>query len=555
MLKTSNSKVSACTLRQKVAVMFGASPTQYRHLLEIEKMVENRAREGKNNLSHLSLALTCTVCFIISVLLTFMPFLVPMDTFTFALIGITMSMMMIGLWTIPYFDILLSPINYPVIAHTPVSSRTYFLVKLTQVLSYTVLLLGSLNLMPAIGGIWVHKGEFSWFRLLFPFVYLPIVFMSGFFTIGVMTAFAGYLTKLYTKRTLRNIAQYAQFIFPALFPAIIVIAPHLLPDIRPDKLTSVLKWFYALPNGWFAGTVSLALGQIERHFLILAGLAVASTLFLVLVPLRSIAKSYSEYLSYLLESGSRQKSEIRVKIPLFARMFRNQTIRAGLCLSSAYMRRDKHILRQLFAALGTVIMMIVVFSQDGTSYLTWPHHSNAIGLSPGFSGMFYFIGMSVVTGFISPVRYSEHWKASWMLSLAPLSAPSDLWRGVQATAFLYIVVPCMLLMFCVATVIWAALGIFYVLPGITVLLYYVIFYPKPPSGFPLTGEFVQEHQVAHESLIPFLLSLFITGAFAGIQFLTFWLNIWVYYGFYCVTVASGLVGFIYLLRKSESRKL
>ena len=554
MFKTSNSKFLACKLREKIAVMFGAAPTQYRHLLEIEKMVEKRALEKKDGLQHLSLAATCAVCFIISVLLTFMPFLVPMDTFTFALIGITMSMMMIGIWTIPYFDILLSPINYPVIAHTPVSSRTYFLVKLTQVATYTVWLLACLNLMPAIGGIWVHKGEFSWFRLLFPFVYLPVVFMSGLFTIGVMTTFAGYLTKLYTKRALRNIAQYAQFIFPTLFPTIVVIAPHLLPDVTPDKLTSALKWFYALPNGWFAGTVSLALGQIEQHFLILAGLAVASTLFLVLVPLRSIAKSYSEYLSYLLESGSRQKSEIRVKTPLFARIFRNQTIRAGLCLSSAYMRRDKHILRQLFAALGTVVMMIVIFGQDGTSYLTWPHHSNAIGLSPGFSGMFYFIGMSVVTGFISPIRYSEHWKASWMLSLAPLSVPVDLWRGVQAAALLYIVVPCTLLMFCVATAIWGVLSIFYVLPGVTVLLYYVIFYPKPPAGLPLTGEFVQQ-QVAHESLIPFLLSLLITGVFVGIQFFTFWLNIWVYYGFYCVTVVSGLVGFIYLLRENESRKL
>lgn len=533
---------------EKIAVIFGASPTQYRHLLKIEKMVENRAREGKNDLSHLSLAITCAAGFIISVLLTFMPFLVPMDTFTFALTGITMSMMMIGLWSIPYFDILLSPINYPVIAHTPVSSRTYFLVKLTQVATYTVLLLGCLNLVPAIGGIWVHKGEFSWFRLLFPIVYLPVVFMSSFFTIGVMTAFAGYLTKLYTKRTLRNIAQYAQFIFPALFPTVVIAFPHLIPVIPKDKLTSVLKWLYLLPNGWFAGTVSLALGQIERHFLISAGLAIASTLFLVLVPLRSIAKSYSEYLSYLLESGSRQKSEIRVKTPLFARLFRNQTIRAGLCLSSAYMRRDKHILRQLFAGLGTVVMMVVMLSRDGMSYLTWPHDSNAIGFSPGFSGLFYFAGMGVVTGFISPVRYSEHWKASWMLSLAPLSAPSDLWRGVQAAALLYIVVPCTLLMFCVATIFWGGLGVFYILPGVTILLYYVIFYPKPPAGLPLTGEFVQQ-QIAHESLIPILLSLLIAVVFVGIQFLTFWLNIWVYYGFYCVTVVSGLIGFIYFLRK------
>ena len=521
---------------EKIAVMFGASLTQYRYLLATEKLtVEKRALERKDGLPHLSLVLTCVICFVISVLLTVMPFLLPMDTFTYALTGITMSMMMIGIWTIPYFDILLSPINYPVIAHTPVSSRTYFLVKLTQVATYTVWLLACLNLMPAIGGIWVRPTESARFQFFFAFVYLPVAFMSGLFTIGVMTTFAGYLTKLYTRHALRNIAQYAQFIFPALFPAILVTLPHLLPDMPRDKLTSALKWFYALPNGWFAGTVSLALGQIERPFVILAGLAIASTLFLVLVPLRSIAKSYSEYLSYLLESGSRQKSKLRVRIPLFARIFRNQTIRAGLCLSATYMCRDKHILRQLFGALGTMIMMVVLLLRDGSSFLTWPHHSDAIGLSPGFSGIFYFIGTGIVSSFILPVRYSEHWKASWMLRLAPLAAPNDLWRGVQITALLYIVAPCMLLMFGIATVIWGVLGIFHVLPCLTVLLYYVILFPKPPAGLPLAGEFVQS-QIAGADLVPFLVSLFVIGVFVGIQLLTFWLNIWVYYGFYCVMI-------------------
>ena len=61
--------------------------------------------------------------------------------------------------------------------------------------------------------------------------------------------------------------------------------------------------------------------------------------------------------------------------------------------------------------------------------------------------MFCFIGISFIGCFILPVRYSEHWKASWMFTLAPLSATSDLWRGVQATTLVYIVAPFTLLMF------------------------------------------------------------------------------------------------------------
>ena len=527
---------------EKIAAMLGASPGQYRLLLKTERLVEKRALEGRNDLSNMSLAVTCVLGFIISVLFTFTPFLLPMDTFTFSLIGITMSMVMISLWIIPYFDILLAPINYPVIAHTPVSSRTYFLVKLTQVFTYTLLLLGSLNLMPAIGGIWVHKGEFSLLRLLFPIVYVPIVFMAGFFTIGVMTVFAGYLTRLYSRSLLRSIAQYAQFILPALFPVALILLSRLIPYISKEQLASVLKWLHVLPNGWFAGTVSLMLGEIELRFLISAGLAVILTLFLVFVPLRSIAQHYSTYLSYLLESGSRQKAKIRVKTPLLARMFRNSAIRAGFCLCAVYMRRDRTLLKQLFAALGSVLMIIIVFEQE------WMRHSFAIGFSPGFSMMSYFVGISLIGCFISPIRYSEHYKASWMLTLAPLPASNDLWRGAQVTAFVYMVAPCTLLMLCIATVFWGVLGIFYVLPIVIILINFVMLYPKPTSGLPLAIELVQ-NQMAGELFLPFLLSIFVVGVFVGIQFLTYLLNIKVYYVFYCVTIVGGLISCIYFLQK------
>ena len=534
---------------EKIVEMLGASPTQYRYLLNTEKLVEKRALKG-NRFVNLSLGLSCGIFCFMGLSMASMLF-ISLDVFTYALISITMSMAMIGIWTIPYFDILIAPTHYPIVAHTPVSSRTYFLVKLTQILTYTVLLLASFNLPPAIAGIWIHARESSQLLYLFPLVYLFIAFMSGFFTIGVMTVFAGYLTKLYTKKSLRNIAQYAQFIFPALFPMVWILLPRLprsLSDGGMDKLNAFVKWFYALPNGWFAGAVSLGVGEIEHHFFILAGLAVVSTLILVFVPLRSIARSYSEYLSYLLESGSRQKSELQVKIPLFAKLFRNSAMRAAFCLGAAYMWRDKHILRQLFSSFGAIVILVILFMQDEPFSLKWIQDAYAIGLSPGFSMMFYFVGTSFIGTFILPVRYSEHWKASWMLTLAPLAATRDLWRGVQATALLYIVAPCTLLMFCVATFIWGVSGIFYVLPGLTILLYYVIFYPKPASNLPLAEEFVQKRMAAG-AWIPFLWSALAVIVFVGIQYLTYLINIWVYYAFYSIMVVAGFVGWIHFFRK------
>ena len=338
---------------EKIVEMLGASSTQYRHLLKTEKLVEKRATQGTLKFGNLSLGMTCGLCFIMSALVATIPFFLSTEvsTFTFALLNITMSMFMVGLWTLPYFDILLNPINYLVVAHTPISSRTYFLVKLTQVLTYTVLLLVSLNLLPAICGIWIQVDETSQHQFLFPLVYLAVAFISGFFTIGTMTTFAGYLTKLYTKKSLRNIAQYTQFVLPALFPSLI----YLLPS-DPTIYKSVMKWLYVLPNGWFAGIVSLTLGSSERpemvRDLILTGIAAVSLLLLIVIPLRSIAKSYSRYLTSLLESRSRQKAKLRVKPSLLARFCRSRATYAGFCLCAAYMRRDKYILNGLISALG-----------------------------------------------------------------------------------------------------------------------------------------------------------------------------------------------------------
>ena len=545
---------------EKIVEMLGASPTQYRCLLQTEKLVEKRALEGKNNFGNFSLAAGWFFCFIISIPLAAIPFFSPIDIFSYALMAITWSMMMISFFMNPYFDILLSPINYPVIAHTPVSSRTYFLVKLTQLLKYTIPLLACLNLMPAIGGIWIRADESSQFQYFFPLVYLPVAFMSGFFTVGVMTTFAGYWTKLYTKKTFRNIVQYVQFIFLFFLPLTGILyyryyrSPDYSLDNLMDQLTSILKWFDALPNAWFAGMVALTLGQIERYFLIVAGLAIASMLFLVMVPLRSIAKSYSEYLSYLLESDSKQTSKLRVKTPLFARMFRNRAVRAGFCLSFVYIRRDRLLLGQFLGSLGSAITLSVFFELSSYIQLgqTWVDDAYPIGLSPSFSGMFYIVGFTIVPTFMFLVKYSEHWKASWLLMLAPLSAPRDLWRGVQAAAYLYLIAPCMLLMLCLATVIWGTLGILHVLPVLIILLNLVIFYPKPRAGLPLAEELVQKRVRLVVWFIP--IGIVLGEIFPWIQLFAYMIDIWSYYGFYCVIVAGGLISFTFSFLKEKRRK-
>ena len=542
---------------EKIVGVFGGNPTQFTHLLKAEKTVEARALQ-KTFAVNLTLTLNCIVCVFMSIAVAIIVVVFSGDVFTYAFFCISMCMMSVGFWTIPYFDRVLSPVHYPVIAHTPVSSRTYFLVKLTPVVKHTVLLILCSSLIPAIAGIFNFSGEFLTYRYLFPVIYLLIAFISGFFTIGVMTTFAGYITKFHSIKSLRNITQFAQLVIPLLFLPLSFLLYSLLPNLIPDdfamgkfKITS--KWLYLVPNGWFAGMVSFIHGQMELYHLMMTLLAVASTLFLVFFPLRSIARSYSEYLSYLLESGTKQNTKMQVRIPLLALIIPTSTIRASFCLSIAYLLRDKRIRLGLVGAFGAIAGFVVIFALPGGLSVNpkWFIYAFIIGLSPGFSFAFIYVGISFVDSFILPVRYSEHYKASWMLKVTPILKRQDLWKGVQTTVLLYIVAPWTLIGICIATLIWKFHGILYILPALIIILNYVMLYPKPRSNLPLAEEYVQK-RVTIGMWRPFLCTMATIVFLFGIQFLTYWIGVWTYIVTYCVIVVGGLTCFTYLFTRKTS---
>ncbi len=533
---------------KKIAGIFGVSSTQYSYLLQIEKTVTKRSLEGQPLASNI---LNYVFSFMISATFFFIPLLIDISVYNYALIGITVSMVMIGIWTLPYFDILIYPTNYPVVAHTPISSRTYFLVKLTQILSYTAKLLVCLNLIPAIGGIWIRGEESSQLQFFFPLVYLPIAIISGIFTVGIMTIFAGYLTKLYAYKRLRNVAKFSQGMFPLLFSSIwmvIYLFPKDIPkDTTIEMFSIAAKWFYALPNGWFAASVSVGLGQIEVHYLILTALAVISSAFLVLVPLQSIAKTYSKYLSYLIEADTKQKYKLKVKIPRFAKIIKNRVIRAGFSMSSVYFYRDKRMLQGILGMLGGSIGFIVILTQSDQFYLGWIMKSYIPGLNLAFFMMSCFFGTGFVSIFLTVVRYTEHWKASWMFRVIPLTAPLDLWRGAQITTMLYAVMPYTLLLYAIGTIFWQAAGILYVLPSLVFILYNMLFHPKPESGLPFSEEINPKRGgmgCAHFIYVHLAMVVFI-----GIYFIAYLIHMWAYIAVYSVIAVGGLIGFVYLFRK------
>lgn len=533
----------------KIPTLLGISVPQYRLLLQNEKTVEKRSTKVNQSVIEI---LGYVFCVFIGIVFMLIPLFIPIDNFTYSLIGISTSMFMVLVLTFHYLQILVFPINYHIIAHTPITSLTYFCVKLSQILSYAIKMLVCTNFFPSFGGIWIRDDASEGLQFLFPVVYFPIACFSGFFIIGLLITFPGYITKLYIKKSFRKIAEFIQLIFPVSivfigFPMFFITK---VDGISFETLQSITNWFYPLPNAWFAGSIAIILGEVETRFIILSSLALITTSILILGPLRSIGETYSEYLSLQLESDLQEKSELIVKPGPFEKIIRNRVIYAGFCLGSTYLYRDKRSLQTLILTVGTYIFLLVILTQLPIHMFMDVFNIEIDVLFLVLSYFFCNFGVSLVSDYLKIIRFSDHWKASWMFKLLPLASPQKLWRGFQTVTILYFVIPLTFLALGVAIFFLGINGIFFIFPNLTFLLFYVLFHPKPPSGIPLSEEITIKRAMgcSHQILSNLAIAFFI-----GIQYVVNVINSYLYIGLYCVIVFGGLFGFIYLFIRGESR--
>ena len=538
----------------KIAQIYGVDPAHFRQLLKLDKTVASRAKGDKNGSAIFSYGLVCCFHVILGLpgafILLFRLLDAPVDGFDYAIIALSYTMVMTAFLSYSRLEFILNPIDYLVLAHTPVSSRTFFLAKLTRLLGSTAVMSSCLNLLPAITGYWTAERS-----PLFPVVYLGVSVVSGFFSVGVLTVITGYVTKLHTYEKLRSISKYSELAFPVLFPFVYLVVPRLLPELKiiSDKLIPFLTAFYLLPNSWFAGMVAFGLGDVHYRFLILTAVAIVAMLLLVVGPLRSVAKGYSKFLTSLLESRKTQKPQLKLRASLVSRIFERRETRAGADLVFAYLRRDRRTQLRVLSAVGTPVIILVILFQDNPVW-DWIGKPFTIWLALGVSAFFFFGCSTMVSSFLGQIRYSDHWKAKWMFHCALLVDPHALWRGVLATTLIYIVLPYTILLLTLATIFWRGLwGIFYLLPGLSAMLVYVGCYPKPSSGLPLSEECIQSGWNLEQVwlLIRFIGTQLVFGAVLAIQFVMYKLGVGLYIGCYAVIVIGGILIFIHSFNKKQ----
>ena len=123
----------------KIAQIYGVDPAHFRQLLKLDKTVTKRAKGDKQGFANLSYGLACCFHVLMGTPVAFILLSrlldAPVEAFDYALIALSYTMVMIAFLSYSRLEFIFNPTDYLVLAHTPVSSRTFFLAKLTRLLS------------------------------------------------------------------------------------------------------------------------------------------------------------------------------------------------------------------------------------------------------------------------------------------------------------------------------------------------------------------------------------------------------------------------------------
>src|SRR5262249_21941602 len=134
---------------------------------------------------------------------------------------------------IEFGSTLINPDDFQIIGARPVSSRTYFAVKLSNLLFYVGLFTLALNLLPAAVGTFM-KGS----RAYYPLVHLAAVFLATIFVTGLLAAVYGALLKLFDPERFKDLITYCQ-IFLSFF---VFLSYQIIPRwLSHTKLTGVIS--------------------------------------------------------------------------------------------------------------------------------------------------------------------------------------------------------------------------------------------------------------------------------------------------------------------------
>jgi hypothetical protein len=309
---------------------------------------------------------------------------------------------------VDFTALVVSPDDYGVLGHRPVSSRTYFAARLASILVYITIVSAVLALFPALAyALWWQLG-FVGLAATFAAVILCNVCAA----VLIITAYVLMLGVVHPGR-LRRAFSYLQLVSMMGFYGAYYLS---MQGFRDSFLSQISfgdrPWMWANPASWFAALVRLTAADSPRPVWIAAAAALATAVGCVPLAGGRLSLEYAQRLGEITAIGEPPRRR-RFRLP----GFRRGESRAVAVLVGAQFRFDQKFRMAILGIVPLILFYLVLGLDQGALEDPFlPGMGSAAG-APMYMAV-VFMPMTLQAG----LQYSDSWRAAWIFFATPASA-------------------------------------------------------------------------------------------------------------------------------------
>ncbi|RBP46154.1 hypothetical protein DES53_102540 [Roseimicrobium gellanilyticum] len=338
-----------------------------------------------------------------------------------------------------------------ILLHRPVTPRQLLRAKIAVLVCFALLLALSLNAIGMVAGLWSKGATYAFIPAHFVSTVLLMVFCSA-----CIVLVYNLCLKWMGRERLDNVLAGLQ----SLLAVVMVVGAQILPRALGMKdLTSIeafSPWALALPPVWFGALDSVVSGSgASPRLLIAAGTGLAATALVSWFAFGVLGSAYGKGLMALNEMANPVESATQprgkrlkqlLNLPLLRWWLRDTTEKQAFMLTTAYMFRDREMKLRLYPGIAPLlvmpfIMVLTSSSGDRTERFSWLQ-----------AFMACYMGIIPLQAMLLLQR-SEHWRATALFHIAPLSHWAPLFHGTRKAVLALLTLPMLVLQSAVMAVI------------------------------------------------------------------------------------------------------
>jgi ABC-2 type transport system permease protein len=354
------------------------------------------------------------------------------DVFFTGTILVTYTMVMSAMLVLLDFGaIVISPDDFAILGYQPVSSQTYFVSRLTNVLIYSTLLSLALGIIPVIVFFFTLG-----FNPLLGFSALAAILFGGIAaTLFLVFIYAGILRVIHPNK-LRRAVGYIQLVMSFLIFGGYIFLPRII-EMKNMKTMTLAKevWLFLFPSTWFASYLDLARGYWRLTEIVPALLSLMVLGILFVRARGKLALDYADRLSSAMavSEGPKKISKSTSRRSWF---FRKGESRAVSLLVRNQFKYDQKFRLAVLGILPITVIYLFMGLRKGPMADSFINHN----MGMGDSWLLYFAVLMFPIMLNATLANSDAYQASWIY----YATPADRSRLVLASknfVFAFFVIP------------------------------------------------------------------------------------------------------------------